>query len=176
MKATGIVRRIDELGRIVVPKEIRKNLRLKEGENLEIFVDTDNNLILKKHAIMNKIEDFAQTLTDSIYSILKHNIIITNTDTIIALTGNLKKNYLNKPISEKLENILIRREKILETHNKKINITNDDIEGTYALVPIIYNGDVAGSIIIFDDNDIVGDTEYQLCQIVSNFLGKYLED
>ena len=68
MKATGIVRRIDELGRIVIPKEIRKTLRIKEGENLEIYVDSDENIILRKHSLMNKINDFAQNFAEAIYS------------------------------------------------------------------------------------------------------------
>ena len=76
MKATGVVRRIDELGRIVIPKEIRKTLRIKEGENLEIFIDDKENVVLKKYSLMNKIEDFAQNFTDSINSLLKHNINI----------------------------------------------------------------------------------------------------
>ena len=91
MKATGIVRRIDELGRVVIPKEIRKTLRIHEGENVEIFVDTSENIILKKFSVMKKLEDFAQNLTDVVNSYIKHNIIITDTDSIIATSGEYKK-------------------------------------------------------------------------------------
>lgn len=177
MKATGVVRRIDELGRMVIPKEIRKTLRIREGESLEIFIDDQQNIVLKKYCIMDKIEDFAQDFTDSIYSFLKHNIIITNNDNIIAVTGNLKKKYVGKPISTYLEEALKRREKILENHNKKIKIIeSEEIEGTYALTTIISDGDVAGMIIIFDDEGLVEEIDYKICQIVGNFLGKHLEE
>lgn len=177
MKATGVVRRIDELGRIVVPKEIRKTLRIKEGENLEIFIDDKQNIVLKKYSLMNNIEDFADSFTEAIYSFLKHNIIITSSDTIIALSGKLKKKYLNKPISSYLDNLILKREKIFEKYNKKISFIEDEqIEGTYAISPILCNGDIAGLVIIFDDDAVVAEDDYQICQIVASFLGKYLED
>ena len=177
MKATGVVRRIDELGRIVIPKEIRKTLRIKEGENLEIFIDDKQNVVLKKYSLMNKIEDFAQNFTDTINSFLKHNIIITDNDSIIAVSGKYKKKYLNKSIGKNLENIIFKREKILEKYNKKINVINDEeLEVTYTASTIISNGDVCGLVIIFDDEALVDEIDFQICQIVSNFLGKYLED
>jgi len=177
MKATGVVRRIDELGRIVVPKEIRKTLRIKEGENLEIFIDDKQNIVLKKYSLMNKIEDFAQNLTDSVNNLLKHNIIITDNDSIIAASGKYKKKYLNKSISSKLENMLIKREKSLEKYNKKINIVEDEeIEVTYTVSTIISNGDVIGLVIIFEDEALIDEVDFSICQIVSNFLGKHLED
>ncbi len=177
MKATGVVRRIDELGRIVIPKEIRKTLRIKEGENLEIFIDDKENIVLKKYSTMNKIEDFAQELTDSIYTFFKHNIIITDNDTIIAASGKYKKKYLNKSISSYLESALLNREKSIEKYNKKINIIEEEVlEGTYAISTIISNGDVVGLVIIFDNEAVIDDQEFQICQIISNFLGKHLED
>jgi len=177
MKATGVVRRIDELGRIVVPKEIRKTLRIKEGENLEIFIDDKQNIVLKKYSLLNKIEDFAQNLTDSVNSLLKHNIIITDNDRIIAASGKYKKKYLNKSISSKLENMLLKREKALEKYNKKINIIEDEeIEVTYTISTIISNGDTIGLVIIFDDEALIDEVDFSICQIVSNFLGKHLED
>ena len=96
MKATGVVRRIDELGRIVIPKEIRKTMRIREGENIEIYIDSNENIVLKKYSIMKKLGDFAQSFTDSIHSFLKHNIIITDSDSIIAISGDLKKATQNQ--------------------------------------------------------------------------------
>ena len=177
MKATGVVRRIDELGRIVIPKEIRKTLRIKEGENLEIFIDGDENVVLKKYSLMNKIEDFAQSFTDSINSLLKHNILITDNDSVIAASGKYKKKYLNKPISSFLENLILKREKFLQNHNEKISIiSGDEIEVTYAVSTIIPNGDVAGMVIIFNDEELIDETDFQICQIVSNFLEKNIEN
>ena len=177
MKATGVVRRIDELGRIVIPKEIRKTLRIKEGENLEIFIDDKENVVLKKYSLINKIEDFAQNFTDSINSLLKHNIIITDNDSVIAVSGKYRKKYLNKSISSTVENMLLGRENVLQHYNKKLSIIDDEeIEVTYAVSTIIANGDVAGLVIIFDDEALIDESDFKLCQVVSNFLGKYLED
>ncbi len=91
MKATGIIRRIDELGRIVIPKEIRKALRIKDGENLEIYVDGAENIILRKYSAIRKMSDFAQDSTDAIYSLIKHNVIIVDNHSVIAVSGPLIK-------------------------------------------------------------------------------------
>jgi len=176
MKATGIVRRIDELGRIVIPKEIRKSLRIKEGENLEIFVDSSENIILKKHSLLKKMEDFAQDLTDSVQQFLKDNIIITDNDHIIAASGNLKKEILNKEISEEIENKIKRREEMLEKHQKTFSITDElEVNGTYAISPIIINGDCSGTIIILSTEDSVDDSTFKVAQIISEFIKKNIE-
>ncbi|MGE5456101.1 MAG: stage V sporulation T C-terminal domain-containing protein [Ignavibacteriales bacterium] len=176
MKTTGIVRRIDELGRIVIPKEIRKILRIKDGENLEICID-DKDIVLRKYSLMKKVEDFAQPFTDGIYSFLKKNIIITNRDSIIAVSGSLRKEYLNQEISESLNKYIDRRENILEKYKKKLELINGvELEGTYAISAIIVNGDSAGLVIIYDDEEPVSEVDYKIIQIVSNFLSKYLEE
>lgn len=176
MKATGIIRRIDELGRIVVPKEIRRNLRIKEGENLEIFVDSNENIVLKKHSVIKKMDDLAQNFTDAIYSFIKNNVIISDNSTILAASGSLKKEYLNKPISSELENKIIRREEMIEKHNKPINIIEEkEINATYAISPVIVNGDSVGTIMIFSTDKEVDDIDYKLVQIVSKFLTSHLE-
>lgn len=177
MKATGVVRRIDELGRIVIPKEIRKNLRLREGENIEIYVDKEENIVLKKYSIVKKLGDFAQDFADSIYAFLKHNIIITDNDTIIAASGDLKKEYLGKPISENLIFSIKRRENILEKHNKKIKIIDDnELNGTYVINSILVNGDVVGLVIIFSLKDNISEVEERVAGIASQFLAKYIEE
>jgi len=101
MKATGVVRRIDDLGRIVIPKEIRKTLRLKNGENLEIFVDENENIILKKYSQIDKLKEFAGQITEAINSITKKSVFIINTDSFVSTSGK-KKGYLNEPISNEL--------------------------------------------------------------------------
>lgn len=176
MKATGIIRRIDELGRIVVPKEIRRNLRIKEGENLEIFVDSNENIVLKKHSLIKKMDDLAQNFTDAIYSFIKHNVIISDNNTILAASGTMKKEYLNKPISVELENKINRREEMIEKHNKSISIIEDkQINATYAISPIIVNGDTVGTVMIFSEDKEVEDIDYKLVQIASKFLTSHLE-
>ena len=175
MKATGVVRRIDELGRIVIPKEIRKNLRIRDGENIEIYTDINNNIILKKFSIVKRLGDFAQNFTDSIYSFLKHNILITDTDYIIAASGSLKK-YLNKDISDDLLLSIKRRENILEKHPKKIKIIEDEeLEGTYVINSIFVNSDVVGLVIILSTEKQITELEERIAGIASQFLSKYLD-
>lgn len=175
MKATGVVRRIDELGRIVIPKEIRKNLRIRDGENIEIYTDINNNIILKKFSIVKRLGDFAQNFTDSIYSFLKHNILITDTDHIIAASGSLKK-YLNKDISDDLLLSIKRRENILEKHPKKIKIIEDEeLEGTYVINSIFVNSDVVGLVIILSTEKQITELEERIAGIASQFLSKYLD-
>lgn len=176
MKATGIIRRIDELGRIVIPKEIRKTLRIKEGENLEIYIDSNENIILKKYSLIKKLDDFAQNFTDSVHAFIKHNILIADNDTILAVSGPLKKEYLNKNISIDLEQKINRREEMLERHKKKLSIVDDKIEEvTYAVSPIIVNGDTIGLVMILSSEDPVDDTDLKLVQIASKFLNAHLE-
>ena len=176
MKATGIIRRIDELGRIVIPKEIRKTLRIKEGDNLEIYVDKEENIILKKHSLIKRMNDFAQDFADSIHSFIKHNVIIADNDTILAISGPLKKEYLNKSISIDLEDKINRREEMLERHKKTISLTEDkNIEATYAVSPVIVNGDNVGLVMILSTDDVVDDIDLKLVQIASKFLNTHLE-
>ena len=99
MYTTGIVRRIDDLGRIVIPKEIRKKLRIRDGENLEILV-RDDEIVLKKYSVMKNIEDFASNFTDAIYGFVKYNILITNDNKVIACSGSIKKKLLKENISD----------------------------------------------------------------------------
>lgn len=176
MKTTGIVRRIDDLGRIVIPKEIRKTFRISDGENIEIFIEGEN-IVLKKYSVLNKIEDYAEKFTDAIYSFVKYNIIITDTDSIIALSGPLKKQYINKPISEYLRNCIRRRENLHEKYVKDINLTEGKKEeGTYCLSTIISSGDAVGLVLILSTESQVTDTDMRICQIAAKFLAKSLEE
>ena len=176
MKTTGVVRRIDELGRIVIPKEIRKTLRIRDGESLEIFTENDN-IILKKFSVMSKIEDYADKFTESIYSFIKYNIIVTDTDNIIAFSGPLKKDYLNKPISDYLHNCISRRDNMHEKYKKRINLTeNEGVEGTYAISTIVADGDAVGLVVILSEDNVVTEVDMRVCQIAARFLAKALED
>jgi len=176
MKTTGIVRRIDDLGRIVIPKEIRKSFRINDGENIEIFIDGDN-IVLKKYSVLNKIENYADKFTEAIYSFLKYNIIITDTDSIIAFSGPLKKDYINKPISDYLRNCIKRRENLHEKYVKEVSLVDGKrLEGTYCLSTIIASGDAGGLVIILSTDSHVSDTDMRICQIAAKFLAKSLEE
>ncbi|MBQ2946988.1 MAG: AbrB/MazE/SpoVT family DNA-binding domain-containing protein [Bacilli bacterium] len=175
MKATGIIRRIDDLGRVVIPKEIRKNLRIKEGDNLEIFV-VNEDIILKKYSMMNKINDLAQELTDAIYTFMKHSIFITDTDQVVAASGPLKKKYLNKNISDFITESIKRRDKILENHFKELNFIEDEkLTCSYVMSTILVNGEATGMILIISEEEKMSESEMQMAGIVSSFMTKYLE-
>ena len=174
MKATGVVRRIDDLGRIVIPKEIRRNLRIRDGESLEIFVDGDN-VVLKKFSIMRNVDDYACNLVDSMYSILKKSVVITDGDSVIACSNDVKE-LLNKSISENLCNSIKRREKIIEKYNKDLFITDDfSLNSKYVINSVIANGDSVGLVIIFDSFDI-SDDDMLMALIASKILSKSIEE
>lgn len=103
MKATGVVRRIDDLGRIVLPKELRRTMRIKEGESLEIYTDGTDRIILKKYSPVQNVNDFVEEFVESVYASNKRDIIITDNEKVIAYAGNFKTDLSNKRISMRLE-------------------------------------------------------------------------
>lgn len=173
MKTTGIVRRIDELGRIVIPKEIRRNLRIKNGDSLEILINNED-IILKKYSIIKNLEEFAQNITDAIYTFTKNTILISDTNNILAASGPLKKKLLGKNIGVDLENKIRRREEILEKHKKNLKLTEDEIECCYAISPVIVNGDVIGLVMIINEENIE-ENDYKIVKIAARFLVNHLE-
>ncbi len=176
MKQTGIIRRIDELGRIVIPKEIRNNLRLRSGENLEIYFN-DDSIIMKKFSMIKRMSDLAQELTDAIYTFLKGNILITDLHTVIACTGSFKKEIINKNISNYLIEKIEKREKMFEGHKKIIEIVeNKEYECSYLTNPILKNGEVIGLIVIFSTEEKLTFDKLSIIEIVSSFISKYLEE
>ena len=170
---TGIVRRIDELGRIVIPKEIRRSLRIKEGDNLEILIDNES-IILKKYSVIKNLNEFAQNITDAIHSFITNSVLITDTNSILAVSGPLKKELLNKTIGIDLESKIKRREEMLEKHKKPLKITDSELECTYAVSPIIVAGDVIGLVMIISKEN-VEDTDLKLTKITAKFLANHLE-
>ena len=174
MKATGVVRRIDDLGRIVIPKEIRRNLKIRDGESLEIFVN-GTDIVLKKFSIMRNVDDYAFNLVDSLYSVLKKSVVITDGDSVIACSSDVR-DVLNKSISDSLSNFIKKREKILEKHSKDLHITDDFcLCCKYVVNSVIANGDCVGLVIIFDESDI-GDDEMLMSLIASKILSKSIEE
>lgn len=176
LKATGVVRRIDDLGRIVIPKEMRRTLRIREGEALEIFVDNDF-VALKKYSPMTDLEDFAKILVDSVYGSMGENILVTDRDKYIAVAGSLKKKYTNKNISAYLESLLDKRSISIEKDFEELELSPGESEkGSYTIHPIIMNGDAIGLVIIFSLDKVITDTEVKISQIISQILGKHIEE
>ena len=110
MRATGIVRRIDELGRVVIPKEIRRTLRIREGDPLEIFTDHDGEVVLKKYSPIGEIAAIAKDYTDSLYRTLGHVTLISDRDAIVSASGSAKKDYMEKALSPEVDQIMQGRQ------------------------------------------------------------------
>lgn len=176
MKSTGIIRKIDELGRIVIPKEIRKNMHIKEGENIEIFIDSDN-IILRKFSVLKNISDIAQNLVDCLYNTIKCNVIITDTSTILSTNPKIRKNLINKNISSNLLLYMNKKTKFIESNSGNLQITDDFfVECTSIISPIFVNGDINGLLILYDeDNDDIKNNS-SLVSFVSNFFENYLSE
>ena len=174
MKTTGVVRRIDDLGRIVIPKEIRRTLRIRDGESLEIFVE-DEMIALKKYSSMNDLNDICRDLVNTINQTLSKNVLITDRDKVISISGNNKTIYQNKSISKYLEEKLKNREIVVEKNKIEVEFIDDLKEKySYTISPIITNGDVIGAVVIFSDSDNITDLEVKLAAVTSNFLGKHI--
>ena len=173
MTTTGIIRRIDELGRIVIPKEIRKSLRIKNGDNLEIVVDGEN-VMLKKYSQIENLENIASVYADSFNQVLKYNVIITDTDKVVAVGGNLKKKYLNNEISEQIERMIERRDNFCNRKKENLEIIPSVCEfGYYTFATIINNGDSIGSVIILSLDSPMLEQEEKLGSILANILSNY---
>lgn len=176
MKATGIVRRIDDLGRVVVPKEIRRTLKIREGDPLEIYTDHEGEIVLKKYSPMGEIRLFAAQYADSLASFVEHTVIITDRDTVVAVSGG-RKNLLERNITKQFENILENRTMMIE-NTKHIKITdNDEEELQKAIQPIICEGDVIGSVtmMVKSEEKKITDTDIKMLAVAANFLGKQME-
>ena len=170
MKTTGIIRRIDDLGRIVIPKELRRTLRIKTGESLEIFVDNED-IILKKYSPMESIEDAASKYVDSFSKVINHSVIVTDKDRVIAASGVLKKKYLGKSITEFTDRCIERRDSFVERQKKNFSFVDgvDDF-GYYSFSSIIYNGDTIGGVIIISVDVPILESEEKLAVILSKLL------
>ncbi|NLV21205.1 MAG: stage V sporulation protein T [Syntrophomonadaceae bacterium] len=186
MKATGIVRRIDDLGRVVIPKEIRRTLRIREGDPLEIFVDREGEVILKKYSPIGELGDFAKEYAESLYETVGHISMIADRDVIIAVAGGNKREFLSKPIGRLLEKSLEERNTIIMNGLENANDENlqviqmDDREYTIksqVVAPIITQGDPIGAVLIVskDPGIKLGELEIKLAETAAGFLAKQME-
>ena len=183
MKATGIVRRIDDLGRIVVPKEIRRTLRIREGDPLEIFTGREGQVILKKYSPIGELNEFAEEYCESLFENTNHISIISDRDNLIAISGGSKKEYLEKRISPELERIIESRETYITDENNpviKVFYEDENLEEyiSQVITPIVMQGDPIGSIILIskNENEDMGELEGKLLETASKFFAKQMEN
>lgn len=174
MKSTGITRRIDDLGRIVIPKEIRKNLKIKENEVLEIFINNDE-IILKKFSRFNDSEKVLSDYIKVINDMTGNDVIITDRDKVILSSKRLEERLLNKKLSEYVNDLMENRNTFLSNDMKGIEvIDNEKIKQNYYFIPFIIDSDVVGSIIMFSSKEF-DENSKSLLLIASKLLVNYIE-
>ena len=179
MRATGIVRRIDDLGRVVIPKEIRKTLRIREGDPLDIFTAKDGDVILKKYSPIGELNEFSQEYAETLGETLGCGIVVTDLDSIIAISKLAKKDYKEKSISDELEQLIENREIKSGKDSKLVPLYKDDpMEYTCQIImPIVSSsGDCIGSItIVSKEENSLAEAEEKILRIAANFLGKQVQ-
>ena len=179
MKATGIVRRIDDLGRVVIPKEIRRTLRIREGDPLEIFTDREGEIILKKYSPIGELSAFAKQYAESLAQTMGCLVCVCDMDQIIASAGTGKKDLQDKYISRPLEKQLGDRSQIMAAlGDKKYVAITDSQEYEYEIIcPIICEGDVIGGVILLskDAKKKLGELEQKMAACAAGFLGRQME-
>ena len=179
MKATGIVRRIDDLGRVVIPKEIRRTMRIREGDPLEIFTDKEGGVIFKKYSLMVGLSEFAGQLCDTLNRTTGEMAVITDRDNCIAAAGPSRRDLQDRRISQELERLMEGR----QIYQRKTSAENlplcngDDRFVIQTAAPIVSEGDVLGCVLFTGGNQEPsgGEVDYKLVQSVAGFLGKHME-
>lgn len=180
MKATGIVRRIDDLGRVVIPKEIRRTMRIREGDPLEIYTDREGEVIFKKYSPISELGNFAAEYANALHKTCNLSVVITDRDSVIACAGIPRKDYCEKRLSDDIEAILETRSPYFHTDGeRRLPILNDG--GSYyasCVMPILAEGDLSGAVIslaIPGGKRPDPELEAGLVQTAAAFLGKQLE-
>ena len=179
------MRRIDDLGRIVIPKEIRKTLRIREGDPLEIFTDKEGEIILKKYSPIGELNEFASQYAETLAKTTGHIACISDKDTIIAVSGAPKKEYLEKSVSTELEKLM--EDKVIWSSKGKdekhipVLLMENDAEEKYTsqvIYPIIAEGDTIGTVMLLstEPSAKMNDVELKVVQSAAGFLGKQMEE
>ena len=181
MKATGIVRRIDDLGRVVIPKEIRRTMRIREGDPLEIYTDKDGVVIFKKYSMMGELNNYAVGFTEVISKSCNAPVIITDRDMVIGATGIQKKDIVERRISDDLDKIIESRNVYTYSKNssdKKIVCENVDKYRCSVAAPIIANGDVAGALVLLLNDSLTApdESDIKLVCAAAQIIAKQFEE
>ena len=178
MKATGIVRRIDDLGQVVIPKEIRRTMRIREGDPLEIYTEKDGEVIFKKYSPMGELSDFAAQICESMHKTSEFPAAVCDRDGVIAAAGSGRKEILDRRISQELADVMEGRRAFHGEGGRKVPVTELESSPKAAVaVPILSEGDVLGCVLFLDrgDGSRPGETELKLATTVAGFLGRQME-
>ena len=180
MKATGIVRCIDDLGRVVIPKEVRKTMKIREGDPMEIFVDQEGEVILKKYSPVKEIEDFAQDYTDSLNETTKRVACISDRYSFIAVSGLPRKDFVNRPVNQVVDNVMDSQKSIIinNTADHSLYLKAEEVSRFIheVIAPIIHDGDPLGAVILGtrDRKAEMTENDLKLAETAAFFLAKQL--
>ncbi|MBR0366285.1 MAG: stage V sporulation protein T [Clostridia bacterium] len=177
MKATGIVRRIDDLGRVVIPKEIRRTMRIREGDPLEIFTEKDGEVIFKRYSPIGELGDFAENYVETLAKTSGHGACITDRDNVIAVSGIPKKDLMEKRISHELDDIMNDRSTVSGDSGRRVSVADgSDKYSAKVVVPIISEGDTIGSVLfVMKEDERASEVDDKLAETAAGFLGKHME-
>ncbi len=179
MKATGIVRRIDDLGRVVIPKEIRRTMRIREGDPLEIYTDANGEVIFKKYSPIGELGPYTKQYVDVLGRTTGAPVVICDRDHVIAVSGLPKKDMVGKRISPLLESYMERRNTyVLGQDKDNLIVSEDSPKPVSVMTPIIGGGDVMGAVVLLsgDKSSPPSQTDIKLTQVAAGFLGKQMEE
>lgn len=179
MKATGIVRRIDDLGRVVIPKEIRRTMRIREGDPLEIYTASDGEVIFKKYSPIGEVFDIAKQYAEVLNRSTNLAVMIFDRDHVIACAGLPKKEVLDRRTTPELEDIMEERSNFILDSTSERLFPAEGIEKEASIAfPIISGGDVSGAVVLICDEEksYPSQTEIKLAQVAASFLGKQMEN
>lgn len=176
MKATGIVRRIDDLGRVLIPKEIRRTLRIREGDPLEIFTNSEGEVIFKKYSSIGEINEAASSAAEVIYKLGGAPAVIFDRDHVVAVAGTSKKEYSERRVSAALEDLIESRSTYIKNGDKLMPIEGVS-KSALAITPIISSGDVTGAVAFVEgeNEQPANDKHLMLTKAAAMFLGKQIE-
>ena len=178
MKATGIVRRIDDLGRVVIPKEIRRTMRIREGDPLEIFTGANEEVVFKKYSPVGEMGVFATQYADVMARACSLPVLICDRDHIIAVAGESKKEYMDRRVSPQLEQAMEERKVVVTNAARRLYVAEGKDRPVGVMAPIVAAGDLAGCVCILcnEQGDVPSDSDQKLAQVAAAFLGKQMEE
>ena len=179
MKATGIVRRIDDLGRVVIPKEIRRTMRIRDGDPLEIYTSKEGEVIFKKYSLLGGVDEFAEQLCETLSKHTGFLCAVSDRDSVIAAAGPCKRELIDRAISPQMEQLMEKRSIYQQGRgDAALPVCADNLHTHAATAaPILCQGDVLGLVLFAaEEGRYPGESEYKLAQTVSAFLGRHMEN
>ena len=176
MKTTGVVRKIDQLGRIVIPKEIRKNLGMKDGDGVEFLIEEDT-IILRKADASNQFQKLAESLVNGIYDVTKKYLIVTDLNRVISCSDKISSQYLDKKLLNSYVSLVKKRENYVTTQISALDIVSEEEEKKhYSMSPLVVNGDLLGSVILYSPESEINELDKFILKFILYFLEKNIEE